>query len=669
MKLQAVSRSLSAPKVDVDKREITFSLSSEFPVERDFGYEVLSHERGAVDASRIKQGAVPLLLNHNPDEQIGRVVNYAIRGSKLFVTARLSSSDEATQILKDVADGVRGAASVRYSIDEVKKLRDDEANQYLDGDDDDSDDDDDSEDDTQDTDAAFNTGDAENCFTPDRSLPTYLVSKWSLIEASLVSIPADPTVGAGRTEELFEVRGFEDAAKEPTSRSEVIISETMSAEASKPEINLESLRSEEITRMRDIQAFGERFGASKEAASYIQEGKSVADFQRFILENKINQSKAIETVVDPTRELPAKDQKRYSLVRAINALVNNKGLDGVEGEVHDELLKARAHSGIHGATGVLIPDFALAAKNGKRDMQVSTSNLGGVSVQTTVEPSYIDYLYPFTAVLKSGARYMPGLVGNLLIPRQTGAASTNWVSEVAAATESDQTLGSVELTPKRLTAWTNFSKQLLYQSSIAIEEMIRHDLVTQMAVSVDYGALYGTGSNNQPLGLFNYSANTSVSSLPYDFSKLAPTVGFGSGYPTYVEVLDFPANIESGNFPLDNAGGWIMHPQTEAAFRTYPQNQTSSGPSGTLFPIFMASPDSKMNGFPIAKTTQVTNGAVIFGAWDQLMIGQWGPGVELLADVFTLAQQAEVRLIANQFVDIEARYANAFCISSGSALG
>jgi HK97 family phage major capsid protein len=661
MKLQSQFRSLRSPKVDVEKREITFSLSSEYPVERDFGYEILSHERGAVDASRIKQGAVPLLLNHDPNDQIGCVVSYAIRGSKLFVTAKVSSSDEATQILKDVNDGVRGAASVRYSINEVKKLRDDEANQYLDGDDEEEDEEE--EDDIQDIDAALTTGDVDNCFTPDRSLPTYLVSKWSIIEASLVSIPADPTVGAGRTEELFEVRGLE----EPSEERKVIIDETMSAEASKPEINVESLRSEEMSRMRDIQAYGSRFGASTEAESFIKEGKSVAEFQRFILENKIKDSQPIATVVDPTREMPAKDQKRYSIVRAINALVNNKGLDGVEAEVHEELLRARAVSGIHGASGVLIPDFALAGK--KRDMQVATPTLGGVTLQTTVEPSYIDYLYPFTAVLKSGARYLPGLVGNLLIPRQTGAASTNWVAEIAAATESDPALGSVSLSPKRLTAWTNFSKQLLYQSSVAIEELIRKDLVTQMAVSIDYGALYGTGANNQPLGLFNYSANASVSSLPYNYGQLAPTVGFGSGYPTYVEVLDFAANIESGNFPLDEAGGWIMHPQTEAAFRTYPQNQTASGPSGSLFPVFMASPEGKMNGFQIRKSTQVTNGAVIFGAWDQLMIGQWGPGVELLADVFTLAQNAEVRLIANQFVDIEARYANAFCISSGSALG
>ena len=66
-----------------DDRTIQLAFSSESPVEREFGYEVLSHDEGAIDLAFLRSTTAPLLLDHDPKRQIGVVEDVAVGGDKV----------------------------------------------------------------------------------------------------------------------------------------------------------------------------------------------------------------------------------------------------------------------------------------------------------------------------------------------------------------------------------------------------------------------------------------------------------------------------------------------------------------------------------------------------------------------------------------------------------
>ena len=159
LKMPKMQRSIAmeAPVVDSEQRTITFPFSSTYPVERWFGNEVLSHDPGAADLSRLNDGA-PLLYNHDTNQLIGVIERAWIDGGRGYVTARFSQNDLAQQVMGDVADNVLRNVSFGYRV----------MNMVSDG--------------GEGTDA------------------TYTATRWFPYEVSLVTIPADPTVGIGREE-------------------------------------------------------------------------------------------------------------------------------------------------------------------------------------------------------------------------------------------------------------------------------------------------------------------------------------------------------------------------------------------------------------------------------------------------------------------------------------
>ena len=139
---------------EVEDRTYEFPFSSEFPVARYFGNEILSHEMEAADLSRLNDGA-PLLFNHNPDRVIGVVERAYIDGKKKrgYARVRFSRNAFAQEILSDVKDGVLRNVSFGYSIDKMEE----------------------------------------------RGSGDYVATAWSPYEVSVVSVPADPGVGIGRS--------------------------------------------------------------------------------------------------------------------------------------------------------------------------------------------------------------------------------------------------------------------------------------------------------------------------------------------------------------------------------------------------------------------------------------------------------------------------------------
>jgi HK97 family phage prohead protease len=163
-------RQLSSGRVDRAARTVEFSFSSEEPYERAFGVEILDHSPGAIVDERFRRGAVPFLVNHNWDHQIGRVLSYSVAGTRAFAKVKLSRSEDG--ILDDIEDGIRSNISVGYVVHEMTEIG------------------------------------------QEGGKTVYKVTKWEPLEISLVSVPADSSVGIGRGEELAAERAFSNALEE-----------------------------------------------------------------------------------------------------------------------------------------------------------------------------------------------------------------------------------------------------------------------------------------------------------------------------------------------------------------------------------------------------------------------------------------------------------------------
>ena len=160
-------RFLTLDPTDADTDTIELSFSSETPVARQYGDEVLSHAAGAVDLSRLNDSA-PLLFNHNSDQLLGVVDSARVVGGKGRATVRWGTSPEAAAKRQDVAIGVLRNVSVGYQINEMDQ--DEDGN--------------------------------------------YVARNWTPVEISLVSVPSDPTVGIGRSLENDSVKTMTQAPVE-----------------------------------------------------------------------------------------------------------------------------------------------------------------------------------------------------------------------------------------------------------------------------------------------------------------------------------------------------------------------------------------------------------------------------------------------------------------------
>jgi hypothetical protein len=689
------SARIASGAIDTDKRLISLSFSSRTPVRRMAGgmrfKEVLSHDMGAIDVGRLEKGVVPLLENHDWNRQIGIIRTYSVENGKGMAVAEISPNRD--DVMADIKAGIKTSVSVGYVPQVMRCIRKRGANvindpdvQRFDTDDDPDDFDPDNDDDPDDSD---DNGDDEDL---------YEVTRWEPIEISLVSVPADPTVGIGRAEpRLYSVRMIEPRDDEIQTNAEVNLHRDITIMADKTyasttgmvapnpitpaagnlaqyggavaavevrQEDISQIREREIGRIREIQAFGAQFQCIEDAHAFVRDGKSVQDFQTWLLREKLPKTVPVVTIADPNLGQSARERNRYSIHRAIRAkmkALNGEGrFDGYEAEVSAEI--ARMHN--QQPTGFFMPDWFLT-----RDLTATPPPAGtggaGYTVQTTVEPSLIPMLRNRTAVLQAGARYISGLQGNLQMPRQYAPSTISWNTEIAAVTESDLAMDAVTLTPNRVGGWCNYSKQLLAQSSLDIDNVVRDDMIQVIQIAIDAAALSGTGTN-QPTGILNTPANAPGTAGPaYAYSKTAPSITFPSGYPTWSNIIAFEGNVEAGNLVLDDSACYITTPGVKAGWKSYAKADPRA--TNQFYPAFYWEPDNTVNGYRAIPTNQVPGNKVVFGKWNELMIGQWA-GLDIVVDIYSLAAQAEVRVITNMFVDIKYRYASAFVYSTNSGI-
>ncbi len=147
---------------DSNERKFTLSFSSEEPYERWFGPEILDHSPEAVDLTRINQIGC-LLFNHNRDAVIGRINMAWIKDGRGYAEVEFDTDEQSEIIYQKVKNGTLKGVSVGYKIDSLEEVSTGKTS----------------------TDGRF-------------SGPCEIARKWSPYEISIVSVPADATVGVGR---------------------------------------------------------------------------------------------------------------------------------------------------------------------------------------------------------------------------------------------------------------------------------------------------------------------------------------------------------------------------------------------------------------------------------------------------------------------------------------
>ena len=590
----------------IDERTFEFPFSSEYPVSRYFGTEVLSHDTKAPNFMRLNDGA-PFLFNHNPDKVLGVVERAYLDEDKkrAYAKIRFSRSEFAKQYLDDVKDGILRGISFGYSIDEVEQREE-----------------------------------------------GVLATSWTPHELSLVSIPADPTIGIGRSLLSEEPAMSESSQPEDTTitneapvekqetRSAVTTASTPAPAMEEQTPNLEVIRSEakkaEKDRVAAINALGAQHRMADLAQELIDGDNSVDEARAAFLEKlgtrQVEQPIRSADVTSNDVGLSQKEVKRFSFIRALNYLANPGDQSARrEAEFEIEVGNAAAKQYERSSNGIVVPNEVL-----RRDLNVGTATAGGNLVDDVLlSGSFIELLRNRLALAQAGMTTLSGINGNISIPKQGSSATAYWVGEGSSPTESQQTIEQINLSPKTCGAFVDYSRKLLLQSSIDVEQMVRDDLARVLALELDRVGLNGSGSSNQPLGIIN-------------------TTGIGTQtittFGTFAEYIGMETDVAVANADA-GALRYIINASARGALKS---TEKASGTAQFVYE------NDEINGYPVTVSNQLENNDALFGDFSQLIMAMWS-GLDLTVDPYAGATAGTVRIIALQDVDFAVKQPGAFC--------
>lgn len=585
-KSEVIHRMEHSEVKEMDDRRVEMSVSSEKPVERSFGREVIVHSEKTLDLEFLRSGHAPLLLDHDPERQIGVIesVNLDDSARRLRATVRFGKGALASEVYQDVVDGIRSNVSIGYKVRKMERDND----------------------------------------QPD----LFRVIDSEIMEVSIVSLPADTSVGVGRSVEVPENATIKPIEKEVPKMEHEIDLDQVRAEAA-------AERSKEINEIMGLAAKHNQRSFADEA---IRQGMNLAQFRGALLEKIADKPLDVADV-----ELTQSEQREYSLMNAIRSAQAGR-FDGFEREVSEELAKRYGKE----PRGFYVPSSIFQ----QRDLTVGTNTAGGFLKPTDhLGGEFIDALRANLVISGLGARMMQGLKGDVAIPALNAKTSVGFVAENnAPGAEGAPTFRQVTMSPKTLVQYVDISRKLSMQSDPSVEQVIRDDLTRQFAAKIDEVAINGGGSN-EPSGIIQTSGIGSVA------------IGTNGGAITYAALVDLEKEVAIDN-ALGGSLAYLTNPKVVGEMR-----QTSRQ-SGGVEGNFILNDSNTLLGYNVASTTLVPSNldkgtstgvcsAVVFGNFNDLMIGMFG-GLDVLVDPYTGSSTGATRIAMYQDVDVAVRHAESF---------
>lgn len=679
--LPAQTRAVELGEIDKDARTVVISFSSELPVQRWYGNEILSHEAGAIDFTRLESGSAALLLDHDWTKQIGVIERAWIGDDKRgYALVRFGRGAVADEIFNDVIDRIRTSVSVGYQVLEAKL-----AVEREDGNDD------------------------------------YLMSRWLPYEISFVSVPADHTVGAGRAapfnaiphndngndpvnnarngdtpaaklpkpgvrkmeKELYDQNGNFVRAIVDENGNILRVLAVIRAAAPAPTQNsnaggeggegsertAEQVLADERTRVRELTSMGATYSLPTEAARAVTEGTTVEEFRAIALDAmntrsqrqpgtrpNLNKGGERKKGGNPLSEMPSaeiglddEEVRNYSIFNVVRHLANpaDAALREAAAFELDCSKEAQRQTG-RTAQGVMIPQDVLQRFGNEATMRAFNAGgaantptgaiTGGNLVATNfMAGSFIELLRQRTVIMQL-ARTMGGLVGNVEIPKQIAGSQAYWIGEHEDAPETSPQIGQVGMNPHTLAAFTDISRRLLMQSTPDAEGIVRADLLSAIGQGINKAAFYADGTGNAPLGLLHQDGINAVE--------------FAAASPTFKELVQMETAIAADDADV-NSMAYVINTAQRGDFKTTPKLAGGSD-QGLIW-----EPGNTLNGYRTETTNTVQAGDVFFGNFNDFIIGMWG-GLDMIVDPYSLSRKGGLRLVVFQDVDFALRRTESF---------
>jgi HK97 family phage major capsid protein len=595
--------------------EISIALSSDTPIEREnwFGdrfVEILDHSAGAIDMSRAKQG-LPLLLNHDTDEQVGRIEKLKVGDDGVLRgVVRFSRSALGQEVRQDVLDGIRVETSIGYDIQDRKEEQ------------------------------------------PKGEILKITAIRWMPMEGSLVPVPADVTVGVGRDRTVIPT---------PTHEARTMDTPTVTPAPAAPAVTGgEDRERAERLRVRAITQLAREHKIEPAISDkWIEDGVSADAVGRAILET-VKARAAENQVRTQSMEgmgVSGGERKNYSLRRLILGMADGEGSVAYkdaqfEREVHEQLVKrARGADGTSAYTpkGLMVPIDVPLEKRAGLDSKTTTA---GLELKFIEPGSLIELLRNSTKVIGLGATFMPGMQGNVAFPRQTGGGTFAWVAENPGSDVADSNLAldQVVVSPKLGQSTSSYSRNLLTQAVVDVEQLVRNDLALITAIAIDLAAINGLGSSNQPKGILSQTGVGSVA------------IGANGGTISWNNLVDVVKTVEAAN-ALRGRLAWLTTPGQRAQMSKIAQISAATG-----IPVWW---QGQVYGYEAQASTNVpsnlTKGtsttvchAILFGNWAELLIPQWN-AFDIIVDPYRLKKQGMIEVTSYVSVDVALRHGPSFC--------
>lgn len=290
-------RETTIDHVDTDSRTVELSFSSETPYGRWFGDEILCHDEECINLERFNNGLGTVLFNHDRDAVVGHVEKVWLEDNRGKALARFDTDEQSETIFQKVQSGTLQGVSVGYAIYRYEVLKDEN---------------------TKSTNGRFNG-------------PAYVVTDWEPLEISIVSVPADPTVGVGRSAE--EIHTSIDTQEDNTRMDQEKTLEVQEVKSTPVETGL---------TQADLQKAMEQ---ERKRTSEI-----TALFRDFDVEGA-DEAIVMGVSVDEARAM-VMDQLR----------ARNKGVSVTMGEAESDKFRAAAQDAVLMAAGIPVADAAPGAQ-------------------------------------------------------------------------------------------------------------------------------------------------------------------------------------------------------------------------------------------------------------------------------------------------------------------
>lgn len=608
------SRTFEFSREAINEAERTVQLawaSETDTVERYYGVEILDCRPGSVRMGRLNNGA-PLLFNHDRDKHLGVVENATLDTDRVARSqVRFGKGEDASEKFQDVVDRILTKVSVTYRVHAAVLERE------VDG------------------------------------VPYYRITDWEPFEISFVTIPADDTVGVGRSlDPPAPAQDPEEIPPNPARASGLF-------NTSKVENKMERTIEEVEKEARDLAAkMGEQKVEQARRDACIELGVKYADYLTLedvkrAVDEKHSPYQLQDLVIERQKTkhadtsgqhigLSEKEVGQYSIARAVAAIISgdwkHAGLERAASEAAAKKFGIAASS-----RGFLMPFDIMA----QRDFTAGVASEAGNLIATDLRGDlFADVLRNNLALGNLGATMLFGLNSNIDIPRKTVGSSLAFLTETGLASETTVTTGKVSLSPKRISAFVEFSKQAVIQSAMAVEPMLRQDILSEYAVMTENAAINGNGTAPNPRGIRNTSGIGSV---------IGGTNGAQLNWGHVVNLESAVANV---NAEPDVNSGYLINTKTRGWAK-----QTLKA---TNLPFIWDNGAQPLNGYRAAVTNNVpsnlTKGtsvgvasSVVFSSmWDMLVLGTFG-AIELTLDEITQATNGMNRLILNAFIDTGCR--------------